>query len=286
MKRILITGAHSFVGTSVERWLKKYPGEYRVDTADARNGAWLRTDFSGYDIVFHAAGLSDVNPRRDAIPLYYSVNRDLAFEIARHAKKSGVGHFIFMSSIMVYGSSSPLGDEIIGPGSTPAPDEAYGESKLQAEKLLQSLVSPEFRIAILRPCMIYGPGCRGNFPRLVRLARRIPAFPAWHNMRSMLYVDNFCEFVRQVIGRGLSGIFHLQNKEYADTCDVVRHFARAAGHRILISSMFNPAVRIGALLSKNIGKMFGSRRYSRELTTFDFDYTPVSFQESLTRFQQ
>ena len=78
MKRILITGANSFVGTNIEKWLLKEPENFSVDTVDTMNEAWKQADYSKYDTVFHVAGIAHVDPKPDMAPLYYKVNRDLA----------------------------------------------------------------------------------------------------------------------------------------------------------------------------------------------------------------
>ena len=90
MKKILITGANSYVGTSVEKWLLKTPGEFEVDTVDTMNEAWKKADFTKYDAVFHVAGIAHVDPKPEMAPLYYKVNRDLTVEIAKWAKDAGV----------------------------------------------------------------------------------------------------------------------------------------------------------------------------------------------------
>ena len=283
MVKILITGARSFVGESVEAWLSQWPGVYLVDTVDTMGGAWMRADFSQYDVVFHVAGIAHVDPKPEMAPLYYKVNRDLTAEIAEHAKKQGVRQFVFMSSMIVYHASKSLKGTIISKNTLPAPNDFYGDSKLQAESELQKLASSDFHVAILRPCMIYGPKGKGNFQRLAALAVRTPAFPNWHNRRSMLYIDNLSEFVRQAIDSNLSGIFHLQNREYADTMEIVRYFARKKGHKLLCSRVFNPLVWLGSFALKPLCKMFANQYYLPELTTFDFDYQVVSFKDSLDK---
>lgn len=285
MKRILITGANSFVGTSVERWLHQQPEQYQVDTVDTMNEAWKQADFSRYDAVFHVAGIAHVDPKPEMAPLYYKVNRDLTIEIAKWAKEHGVKQFVFMSSMIVYHASKSLKGTVIDRNTVPAPNDFYGDSKLQAENGLHDLESDDFRVAVLRPCMIYGNGGRGNFQRLARLAVKTPVFPAWHNRRSMLYIDNLCEFVRQVIDRELNGTFHLQNREYADTVEIVRHYAKANGHGIWISRIFNPAVWLGSFVLKPLSKMFANQYYTPELTSYDFDYQLVSFSDSLQRMK-
>ena len=281
--KILITGANSFVGSSVERWLLREPEKYEIDTVDTVGDNWRKADLSLYDAVFHVAGLAHVDPKPEMAPLYYKVNCDLALEIARAAREAGVGQFIFMSSMIVFHASKSLKGTAITPETEPAPNDFYGDSKLRAEIGLRKLETPDFKVAVLRPCMIYGPGNKGNFPRLARLAARTPVFPAWHNRRSMLYIDNLSEFVRQALDRRLSGTFHLQNREYADTVELVRALGRQANHSIFISRLFNPLVRVTAPFLKPVSKMFADQYYDRSLTDYPFEYQLVSLEESLSR---
>lgn len=281
--KILITGANSFVGSSVERWLLREPEKYEIDTVDTVGDNWRKADLSLYDAVFHVAGLAHVDPKPEMAPLYYKVNCDLALEIARAAREAGVGQFIFMSSMIVFHASKSLKGTAITHETEPAPNDFYGDSKLRAEIGLRKLETPDFKVAVLRPCMIYGPGNKGNFPRLARLAARTPVFPAWHNRRSMLYIDNLSEFVRQALDRRLSGTFHLQNREYADTVELVRALGRQANHSIFISRLFNPLVRVAAPFLKPVSKMFADQYYDRSLTDYPFEYQLVSLEESLSR---
>lgn len=281
--KILITGANSFVGSSVERWLLREPEKYEIDTVDTVGDNWRKADLSLYDAVFHVAGLAHVDPKPEMAPLYYKVNCDLALEIARAAREAGVGQFIFMSSMIVFRASKSLKGTAITMDTEPAPNDFYGDSKLRAEIGLRKLETPDFKVAVLRPCMIYGPGNKGNFPRLARLAARTPVFPAWHNRRSMLYIDNLSEFVRQALDRRLSGTFHLQNREYADTVELVRALGRQANHSIFISRLFNPLVRVAAPFLKPVAKMFADQYYDRSLTDYPFEYQLVSLEESLSR---
>lgn len=160
MKKILITGANSFVGTSVERWLMREPDSYKVDTVDTMNDVWKQADFSQYDVVFHVAGIAHVDPKPDMAPLYYEVNRDLTIKIAKHAKECGVKQFVFMSSRIVYHASKSLKGDVTTRDTKPNPNDFYGDSKLQAEIGLNQLACNSFKVANLRPCMIYGPNSR------------------------------------------------------------------------------------------------------------------------------
>ena len=281
MKKVLITGANSFVGTNIEKRLLNNPCEFSVDTVDTLNDIWKTADFSKYDVVFHVAGIAHVDPKPEMAPLYYKVNRDLAIEIAKHAKENGVKQFIFMSSGIVYHASKSLKGDVKTKDTVPNPNDFYGDSKLQAEKALKEMDSDAFKVCILRPPMIYGPGNKGNLPRLGWLATKTPIFPAWHNKRSMLYVENLAEFVKQCIVRELHGIFFPQNAEYSDTVEIVRQFAKEHGHRIWISKLFNPLVWIGSFLLPAIPKMFADSYYVQEMSKYDFEYQLVSFEDSI-----
>lgn len=281
MKKVLITGANSFVGTNIEKWLLKTPREFSVDTIDTMNDIWKTADFSKYDVVFHVAGIAHVDPKPEMAPLYYKVNRDLTIEIANHAKEKGVKQFIFMSSGIVYHASKSLKGDIKTKNTVPKPNDFYGDSKLQAENGLKDLECDTFKVCILRPPMIYGPGNKGNLPRLGWLATKTPIFPAWHNKRSMLYVENLAEFVKQAILRELSGTFFPQNAEYSDTVEIVRHFAKEHGHKIWISKIFNPFVWLGYFFLPAIPKMFADSYYVQDMSKYDFEYQLVSFEDSI-----
>ena len=311
MKRILITGANSFVGINVERWLMRQPDCYQVDTVDTMNDAWKQADFSRYDVVFHVAGIAHVDPKPEMAPLYYKVNRDLAIEVAKCAKDKGVKQFIYMSSGIVYKVSKSLKGDVRTPDTIPNPNDFYGDSKLQAERgvvnvnfnaddnvnpnlnpnlnlnlnLNANLNGDGMKVCILRPPMIYGPGSKGNFLRLGWLATKTPVFPEWHNKRSMLYIDNLAEFVRQIIDREMSGTFFPQNAELVDTVEIVKYFAKKYHHRIWISRIFNPLVWLASFFLPQVPKMFADCYYVPEMSKYEFDYQIVSFEDSLKRLE-
>lgn len=281
MKNVLITGANSFVGTNIEKWLLKNPSDFAVDTVDTMNDIWKTADFSKYDVVYHVAGIAHVDPKPEMAPLYYKVNRDLTIEIAKYAKAHGVKQFIFMSSGIVYHASKSLKGDVKTKNTVPNPNDFYGDSKLQAENGLKEMECDTFKVCILRPPMIYGPGNKGNLPRLGWLATKTPIFPAWHNKRSMLYVENLAEFVKQAILHELNGVYFPQNAEYSDTVEIVRHFAKEHGHKIWISKIFNPLVWIASFFVPAIPKMFSDSYYVQEMSTYDFEYQLVSFEDSI-----
>jgi len=294
MTKVLITGAGSYVGESVRKYILAKQDvqngsecseskEWQIDAVDTMGDNWKQADYTQYDVVFHVAGIAHVNADPKMEPLYYKVNRDLTIEVAKHAKASGVKQFIFMSSQIVFHESQSLKGEVLTATTKENPNGFYGDSKLQAELGIKPLSDENFKVCILRPCMIYGPNAKGNFPRLAKLATKVPVFPEWHNKRSMLYIDNLAEFVKQAIERQLEGTFYPQNREQADTVEIIRFFAKAAGHKVWITKLFNPCVWLGSFVLQPINKMFATYYYDPEMSKMDFDYQLVSFEESLKR---
>ena len=286
MKKILITGTGSYVGESVRKYILAKEPSYQIDAVDTFGDNWKKADYSLYDVVFHVAGIAHVNADPKMEPLYYKVNCDLTIEVAKHAKEAGVKQFIFMSSQIVFHESQSLKAEVLTRETKPAPNGFYGDSKLQAENGLHELESEDFKVCILRPCMIYGPNAKGNFPRLAKLACKTPIFPEWHNKRSMLYIDNLAEFVKQAIERELAGTFYPQNRELADTVEIIRYFAEAANHKVWITRLLNPFVWLGSFVLQPINKMFATYYYNPEMSRMEFDYQLVSFEESLKRVSE
>lgn len=262
MKCILITGANSYVGTNVERWLNREPEKYHVDTIDMIDGSWREKDFAGYDVVFHVAGIAHVKETRRNRDLFFKVNRDLAIEVAEVSKEAGVSQFIFLSSMSVYG----LDTGIITRETVPKPKSSYGKSKLQAEDKIRKLESENFKIAILRPPIIYGKGCKGNFQKLRSFALRSPVFPKYDNERSMIYIGNLCEFIKVLIDNNRFGLFFPQNALYVNTSDMVKLIAGAHGKSIRMTRMLNWVI----LLNHNniFKKVFGNLTYECVDTVF------------------
>lgn len=281
MKRVLITGAGSYVGESVRKYIISHYKGFVIDAIDTIDDAWKKADFSQYDVVFHVAGIAHVNADPKMEALYYKVNRDLTIDIAKTAKDAGIKQFVFMSSQIVFHESQSLKSEMLTTTTKESPNGFYGDSKLQAEKGLKELESDFFKVCILRPPMIYGVGAKGNFPRLAKLALKTPVFPAWHNKRSMLYIDNLAEFIYHAILNELNGTFYPQNRELSDTVEIIRFFAEYAGNKIWISKLFNPFVWLGSFVLQPINKMFATYYYDPDMSKMDFEYQLVSLEDSL-----
>ncbi len=322
MKRILITGINSYIGNSVERYLMEYNARqgrehYRVDKISLRDASWERYAFGSYDAVLHVAGLAHADVGKvseETKALYYAVNTDLTEKVAAKAKAEGVPQFIYLSSVIVYGESARVGEKKhITADTQPRPANFYGDSKLQAELRLRELEKAEeqsasnsqetmqqtiveenvcekadFRVAILRPPMIYGKNSKGNFPMLVRLAEKLPFFPKISNERSMLYVENLAEFLRMLVESGRGGLFFPQNAEYVTTSQMVKAISEVKGKKIHLWGILTPLVKLAAAMPGKIGgmanKAFGSLTIDRSLSDEEFaGYQIYSLQESVRK---
>lgn len=287
MKKILITGANSYIGTSFEAYVSQWPDAYQVDTVDMIGESWREKSFAGYDSVFHVAGIAHSDTGRvseERRAMYYDVNANLAIETAMKAKKDGARQFIFMSSAIVYGNSAPLGKRKLITRDTPvAPANFYGDTKVQAERGILPLSDDSFKVVIVRPPMVYGPGSRGNYPILSKLARVLPVFPAVDNQRSMLFVDNLMEFIRLMVHNEEQGIFWPQNREYTNTTDMVRLIAQAHGKKIMVTECFNWALKLIRPFTGLVDKAFGSLAYEPEMSRYSEDYCKVGLKESIDK---
>ena len=280
MKRVLITGKNSYIGTSLKNWLMREPDKYKVDTVSTRDDSWKEKDFSQYDVVFHVAGIAHVSSDPKMEELYYKVNRDLTIVTAEKAKVEGVKQFIFMSSIIVYGDSSSS-KRVIDRNTIPTPSNFYGNSKLQAEEGIKHLESDDFKIVVLRPPMIYGKGSKGNYPKLAKAAQKLPVFPNIDNERSMLHIDNLCEFIKLMIDNKESGLFFPQNKEYVKTSEMVKLIAEVHGKKIWMTRIFNPVLRLMFGIGI-VNKVFGNLVYEQSMSDYDkVNYRIRTFEESI-----
>ncbi len=275
MTKILITGKDSYIGSSFETKAEDWT-DYSVDTVDLIDGSWRERSFSGYDAVFHVAGIAHIRETAKNAALYYSVNCDLAAETAEKAKADGVRQFVFLSSMSVYGKETGR----ITTDTVPCPKSHYGKSKLLAEEKLAALADDDFTITVLRPPMVYGKGCKGNFNTLKSLALKLPFFPDVKNERSMIYIDNLSAFVKMVIDRCAGGVFFPQNRTYCSTVAMAEMIADSAGKKFRKSRLLGAGVRFLRCFLPVAQKGFGSLVYEGTETA-DFEYCVCEFPDSI-----
>ena len=288
-KKVLITGAGSYIGQSFIQYAKKhYLDNFEIEELDMTDAAWRDKDFSEYDVVYHVAGIAhaDVGKVSEEIKSkYYEVNTGLAVEAAEKAKREGVKTFVFMSSMIVYGDSAPYGQQkVIDETTVPKPSNFYGDSKLRADVAVRELADDTYKVIVLRPPMIYGKGSKGNYRTLAKLAKKLPIFPDVDNERSMLYIENLCEFLCQVMllkpYHRNSVVLLPQNGEWTKTSDMVKMIAKASGKKIAELKCFAPAVWIGSKMPGKIGgvvnKAFGNNCYEHQVS----EYAGIRYQRT------
>ena len=284
MKKVLITGANSYIGTSFENYVMQCH-DYQIDTVDMIDSTWRDKSFSEYDSVFHVAGIAHSDTGKvseERKQFYYQINTDLTIETAEKAKADGVGQFIFMSSAIVYGDSAPIDKLKRITRDTPvAPANFYGDSKVQAENGLLKLADESFHVVILRPPMIYGKGSKGNYPQLSKFAQKLPIFPYIKNERSMLYIGNLTEFVKLMIDNNESGIFYPQNAEYVATSEMVQVIAQAHGKKTRLVKGTTVPLKAMSHATGLVNKAFGNLSYDMSMSEYKENYRKFSFEESI-----
>jgi len=285
MKRVMIIGADSYIGDSFAAYAKN---RLIIDIVDSYEG-WKAASYDEYDSILLVAGLAHQKHKKEA---YFAINRDLPIVISMKAKAGGVGQVIFLSSMAVYGK---IQGEITT-GTIPKPCDYYGLSKLQAEEALTQTMKD--KLCIVRPPMVYGSGCPGNFGKLVRLIKRAPIFPKINNQRSMIFIDNLCSFLLHSIENSTTGIYLPQNAEYVNTTVLAHTISEQFGRKLRTTRLFNPLIFVLMRFIPYIAKLFGNLYYSKNedvilpptetelpistvVPVFPSIYNEVSFEESI-----
>jgi len=233
MKNILVTGSSGYIAKS---FIERYTQNYNFQTFSLQKQRLQELQLKNIDTVLHAAAL--VHQQREySYDNYYEINVKYPLSLAKKAKESGVKHFIFLSSVAVYGDQYSY----ITLESEPRPVTPYGKSKLEAQNLLKELEDDAFCVTILQIPMVYGKGAPGNIQRLIKLIKRLPILPfsGIENRRSMLYIGNLCFILESVIKERSSKTLLVADKETLSTTLLIELIAQALKkRRILIKVPF------------------------------------------------
>ncbi|WP_233004655.1 NAD-dependent epimerase/dehydratase family protein [Exiguobacterium aurantiacum] len=263
MKKILITGSNSYVGKAIKKWLEeKYPSEFEISNISLRTEKWEKEDFSQYDSIIHLAAIVHQSHGNYSFEEYKKFNALLSEKLAIKAKKEGVPHFIFFSTMAVYGTDGDVTKKyIINKDTLPSPNTPYGVSKLIAEELITKLSDQDFKVLILRPPLIYGNNCPGNYEKLNKLSKKIKFFPYIDNQRSMLSVNKLSEMMYEYIKFKAEGVVLPQDDEYKNTSKLIKQLGLKNNNNILLIPMnFNVLKKIINKFSI-LRKLFGNLVY-------------------------
>jgi len=264
--RILITGKNSYIGNSVKTWLNEKEPSFIVDEISLRNIDLRTISLENYDVIFHVAGIAHVSSNKKLIPEYFKVNRDLAIQVAKKAKKEGVRHFIFTSSMAIYGDDRPIGNFKSVDIHNPAPSNAYGQSKLEADLAIQKLQDNDFNVSILRIPMVYGKTAKGNFLKLVNISKKLLVFPKLRNIRSFLHIKNLSELVRLIIVNNINGVFYPQDHKFFNTTEFILNNREKLGKKTILLPFLTLPLRFVGLFIKSINKIYGNKYYEISLS--------------------
>lgn len=229
---ILLTGSRGFIGSYFKN---NYSNQHRIETFSFLNDDLADLDLTQIDSVVHLSAL--VHQMGGASKEEYKrVNVTQTLELAKKAKKSGVKHFIFMSTVKVYGEES----DIVYSENTPCnPQDEYGKSKLEAEEKLQKLEDSTFTVSIIRTPIVYGEGVKANILNLINLVKKVPVLPFAdiENKRSMVYVGNLCAIINCIIKVRKPGIFLASDDRALSTSELVQLIALALNKKVFLVSL-------------------------------------------------
>lgn len=268
---ILITGSSGFIGTN---FIKNSP-EFNYVEVDLLTQLVEEIDFTNVDSVLHLAAL--VHQMQGAPEdQYFKINRDLAYKVAKHAKEHGVKHFVLMSTAKVFGEST-TNQPAYNESSECRPQDAYGRSKHEAEKLIHELEDDNFKVAIIRSPLVYGAGVKANMFNLVKLVDRLPILPLGgiQNKRSMVYVGNLVALLKHLIEKQASGVFIAGDRLSLSTTELTQMIGRAFNKRTLLPKVpFFMRRIVGKIKPSIVERLFGSLELDNSLTNKRLGFIP------------
>jgi nucleoside-diphosphate-sugar epimerase len=268
--KIALTGTTGFVG---KRLMEYNKDRFFIHPINIRNIAIAPLDLTGMDAIVHLAGKAhQMTPVEDQV--YFEVNYELTKNLAEQAKKSGVEHFVYISSTKVYGDDV---NEVLNEQSVCKPTDAYGESKLKAEKYLLNMQSDDFKISIIRPPLIYGPGVKGNMNKLLSLAaKKYPLpFGSIRNARSMVFIDNLIELINIILEKKAKGVFIAGDLRPVSTSELIKCMREHLGNKsklIAVPGFMRSIIRI--LKPGLYARLFGSFVVDNTSTNNQLNFMP------------
>lgn len=274
--KVIIFGAGSYIGNHYRDAL--LAKGHNVVCVDAMKVKPAEVDFNGVNTVINVAGIAHIKITPDMEGLFYKVNTHLAIDLCKVARTHGVKQYIYMSSMNVFGDTT----ERIYSREQVNPKNFYGKSKWLADKKIHELETDDFKVASVRPPVVYGKGCKGNFGLLVKLSKLFFIFPSFKNIKSMIYIDNLSNFMCELVKNGDSGYFHPQNASHTNIAEIIKDVRAAMGKKTLIIPGFGWAVKLMMKLSHKADRAFADDFYDLEFSKYrNNTYCTVSFKESI-----
>jgi len=227
--KLLLTGSRGFIGNYFQN---KYTKQYDIKTFSFQNDSLAPLKLENIDVIMHLSALVHQMGGADK-EAYFRINVDNTITLAQKAKKSGVKHFVFMSSVKVYGEET---DTPYTEATLCHPKDDYGLSKLEAENKLKELEDENFIVSIIRTPIVYGYGVKANIKNLVELVQKVPILPFSNiqNRRSMVYIGNLCHLMDDIIQQQKPGIFLASDNEPLSTTRLIKLIAKELGKKVTL----------------------------------------------------
>lgn len=281
MKKILIYGKGSYIGEHYKDGL--LVAGYSVDMIDSMELKPGEFNVSGYDVVINVVGIAHIKITPDMRDLFFKINTDYAVDLCKLSKEQGVKQYIYMSSMNVYGDT----DECISSREQEGPKNFYGESKLIADQRIHEMADDNFKVASVRPPVVYGKGCKGNFNPLIKLAKVAFVFPKYNNVRSVIHIDNLTNFICQLVKNCDGGYFHPQNDRHTSTTELIVSIRKAMGKKTLLIPGFGWFIKLMKSFIHMADRAFSDDYYAHELSNYRGEnYCTVDLMESIRRTVQ
>lgn len=228
-KKIFLTGSSGFVGGN---FIKDYSHTYDIKSFSFLQDDFESLDLKGIDSVVHLAAL--VHQMGGASKeAYFTTNVDNTVKLARKARDMDVPHFIFMSTVKVYGEETAVP---YSENSECIPSDDYGKSKLEAESQLMLLENASFKVSIIRTPIVYGAGVKANILSLIKLVKKLSILPfgSIRNRRSMVYIGNLTHLIDVLIKQGKAGIFLASDDEPFSTTRLIELIAKSLNKNVIL----------------------------------------------------
>lgn len=273
--KILITGLNSYIGKNLKIWILQKSPDFFVDLISVRDNLPTVEKLSNYNVVIHLAAIVHQKKNYKSKDEYYKINTKLTEKLALLSKEALVSQFIFFSTMSVYGVKDKMKDKVvIGKNTVCNPITPYGKSKYLAEQKIMKLIEKDFLVCIVRPPLVYGDNCPGNYATLCKLSKYIPIFPLVENERSMISINSLSELVRLIIINKIDGIITPQDLNYSNTSNLVLSIRNNLGKKTYLSKGLG--FLLGFINISLITKIFGNLVYDKEMSCFGLGYNKES----------